>query len=35
MEKMAPCTFSQRQGYITITREDGDTWIVILDNGEV
>ena len=23
MEKMVPCTFSQRQGYITIRREDG------------
>jgi hypothetical protein len=23
MEKMVPCTFSQRQGYVTITREDG------------
>ena len=26
MEKMVPCTFSQRQGYITITREDGVTY---------
>jgi hypothetical protein len=25
MEKMVPCTFSQRQGSITITREDGVT----------
>jgi hypothetical protein len=25
MEKMVPCTFGQRQGYITITREDGVT----------
>jgi hypothetical protein len=25
MEKMVPCTFSQRQGYITISREDGVT----------
>ena len=25
MEKMTPCTFSQRQGAITITREDGVT----------
>jgi hypothetical protein len=25
MEKMVPCTFSQRQGYITITRDDGVT----------
>ena len=25
LEKMVPCTFSQRQGYITITREDGVT----------
>jgi hypothetical protein len=25
MEQMVPCTFSQRQGYITITREDGVT----------
>lgn len=25
VEKMIPCTFSQRQGYITITREDGMT----------
>jgi len=24
-EKMVPCVFSQRQGYITITREDGVT----------
>ena len=23
LEKMVPCTFGQRQGYITITREDG------------
>jgi hypothetical protein len=23
MEKMVPCTFSQRQGYVTIAREDG------------
>jgi hypothetical protein len=23
MEKMVPCTFSQRQGYITIARQDG------------
>ena len=26
MEKMVPCTFGQRQGYITITREDGVTY---------
>jgi hypothetical protein len=26
METMVPCTFSQRQGYITITREDGVTY---------
>jgi hypothetical protein len=26
MEKMVPCTFGQRQGYITITREDGITY---------
>ncbi|NEX21328.1 hypothetical protein G3480_13570 [Thiorhodococcus mannitoliphagus] len=26
MEKMLPCTFSQRQGYITIIREDGVTY---------
>ena len=25
LEKMVPCTFGQRQGYITITREDGVT----------
>ena len=25
MEKVVPCTFGQRQGYITITREDGVT----------
>jgi hypothetical protein len=25
MQSMVPCTFSQRQGYITITREDGVT----------
>jgi hypothetical protein len=25
LEKMLPCTFSQRQGHITITREDGVT----------
>lgn len=25
LEKMVPCTFSQRQGFITITREDGVT----------
>lgn len=25
LEKMIPCTFGQRQGYITITREDGVT----------
>ena len=25
MDKMVPCTFGQRQGYITITREDGVT----------
>lgn len=25
LEKMVPCTFSQRQGYITIAREDGVT----------
>jgi hypothetical protein len=24
-DKMIPCTFSQRQGYVTITREDGVT----------
>ena len=24
-KKMIPCTFAQRQGYITITREDGKT----------
>jgi hypothetical protein len=26
LETMVPCTFSQRQGYITITREDGVTY---------
>jgi hypothetical protein len=26
LEKMVPCTFGQRQGYITITREDGVTY---------
>lgn len=26
MEKMVPCTFGQRQGYITITRKDGVTY---------
>jgi hypothetical protein len=26
MEKMVPCTFSQRQGHITITRKDGVTY---------
>jgi hypothetical protein len=26
MEKMVSCTFGQRQGYITITREDGVTY---------
>jgi hypothetical protein len=26
MEKMLPCTFSQRQGYITISRDDGVTY---------
>ena len=26
LEKMAPCTFGQRQGTITITREDGVTY---------
>jgi len=26
METMVPCTFGQRQGYITITREDGVTY---------
>ena len=26
LETMLPCTFSQRQGYITITREDGVTY---------
>ena len=26
LEKMMPCTFGQRQGYITITREDGVTY---------
>lgn len=26
MDKVVPCTFSQRQGYITITREDGPTY---------
>jgi hypothetical protein len=26
METMVPCTFSQRQGYITITRHDGVTY---------
>jgi hypothetical protein len=26
MEKMVPCTFSQRQGYITIARNDGVTY---------
>jgi hypothetical protein len=26
LEKMAPCTFAQSQGYITITREDGVTY---------
>ncbi len=25
LEKMVPCTFGQRQGYITITRDDGVT----------
>ena len=25
LDKMVPCTFGQRQGYITITREDGVT----------
>ena len=25
MEKMVPCVFSQRQGYVTISREDGVT----------
>ncbi len=25
LERMVPCTFSQRQGYITITRDDGVT----------
>ena len=25
MDKMVPCTFSQRRGYITITRDDGVT----------
>jgi len=26
LEQMLPCTFSQRQGYITITRQDGITY---------
>ena len=26
LEKMVPCTFSQSQGYITITRQDGVTY---------
>jgi hypothetical protein len=26
LDKMLPCTFSQRQGHITITREDGVTY---------
>ncbi len=26
LEKMVPCTFSQRQGHITITRQDGVTY---------
>lgn len=26
LEKMIPCTFGQRQGFITITREDGVTY---------
>jgi hypothetical protein len=26
LEKMVPCTFGQRQGHITITREDGITY---------
>lgn len=26
MEKMVPCTFGQRQGHVTITREDGVTY---------
>lgn len=24
LEKMIPCTFGQRQGFITITRKDGE-----------
>jgi hypothetical protein len=30
LEKMVPCTFSQRQGHITITRQDGVSYDLLL-----
>jgi hypothetical protein len=33
LETMVPCTFGQRQGYITITREDGVAYDLRWSNG--